>query len=542
MSCRQDRTCSLLRRASLGFLLAVRRIVLPTLLSTLLCLAGVTQAQDDLPAVTITGVRINHDSVRIYFMGVPGAADYRAYNVADPGKVKYAGRVHLFAGDRSHWKTDGAGNPVVPYETEPNSGGKTQPQRIDVPAVEIEYNGLSPGVPVSLIVEAVDAAGPIPPGALYDIRNSPLYPDYDPMAMLGSNQGMTYDDRLSTNGTGDLDNDPQPIARSRAFRITPTGRPALPSIESATQVAFDDFSAGTIEVVNPPDYQNSRADYRMRSALEWDVNVRNADVIHSSAFIMNRHFMDVLFDGGTPGTNNPLHTAHGLLAVSPRQTADFSGGRILHLTMEVDAHLSGRRWIAFNLSPDSDPLTNWYNSQGEINRSDQALFVEFFDKVATTLFIGPTSDTDRNPKGIAITGAAGQALHYVMRPQPDHQRGHGIDSRSRFDLFVSQNHFAIYEDGIQACEYDVPGEGLPFTRAKVYFSHYLYHTANEYNDLRRYSPWESYWIDTVPWSDERHWDNMGFEVLPAETDWAALPDLVQPPDLEPPLFDGQVEA
>ena len=69
------------------------------------------------------------------------------------------------------------------------------------------------------------------------------------------------------------------------------------------------------------------------------------------------------------------------------------------------------------------------------------------------------------------------------------------------------------EDGIKITEHDLP-QPLPFDVAKVYFSHYHYHSALEVQELALYAPWEAYWRNTFPYSDERHWDNMGFEVFP----------------------------
>ncbi len=49
----------------------------------------------------------------------------------------------------------------------------------------------------------------------------------------------------------------------------------------------------------------------------------------------------------------------------------------------------------------------------------------------------------------------------------------------------------------------------------MYFAHYVYHSTNDRQDLIRYSPENSYWINHRPFADERHWDNMGFQVLNA---------------------------
>ncbi|HZS88750.1 MAG TPA: hypothetical protein VFE42_14850, partial [Chloroflexota bacterium] len=67
-----------------------------------------------------------------------------------------------------------------------------------------------------------------------------------------------------------------------------------------------------------------------------------------------------------------------------------------------------------------------------------------------------------------------------------------------------------------------------------YFTHYVYATGpfSEPLVLKSSAPWETYWLNYFPHSDERHWDNMGFEVLPASavpSDWSTLSSLIHMP-------------
>ena len=57
------------------------------------------------------------------------------------------------------------------------------------------------------------------------------------------------------------------------------------------------------------------------------------------------------------------------------------------------------------------------------------------------------------------------------------------------------------------------GSELPFSRAAVYFVHQINHTDLDRQELIQWAPSESYWINNRPFADERHWDNMGFEVV-----------------------------
>ncbi len=500
------------------------------------------RAQDAPLSVTVTGVAANVDSVKIDYQPVSGARDYRVFDLGAPTKVKYAGLAHLDLGNSyctCHFvlQPDGA-TPAYPIRTEANASGQSGPTHLDIPATELEWNGIGDGHPHTLVVQALDALGPAPRGSLYDGNLTPQDPSAASSgAMLGANAGPTSDGLVSINGQGSAASAPRVIAQSPPFVVAANASaPPLPSRSDANQTFLDTFGndeAGSFQRVGSVDPSNGVMTYTLGlgTSRAWTIQYQNADTRDSMPMIKDDHFMDMLFDGGTPGTSVPLHVSHGLMAMSPQATADFSAGRLLHLTMEVDAHESGRRWVAFNLAPADDPLTNWYTSSGTVNTSNTALFAQIFpQKVATDLF---------NGKDVAITGAAGQAPIWSNRTLHWGGNGLALDNRSRFDLFATRKHFAVFEDGQLSTQGDIPG-GLPFDKAKVYFAHYLYHTANDLNELTTYAPYETYWTGTFPYSDERHWDNMGFEVLPAaavpaSSDWSSLSGLVHMPQSAAPV-------
>jgi hypothetical protein len=475
-----------------------------------------------LPTVQVTQVVLNNDDARVYFLPFPGAADYRAYTLDNPKEVKYAGIIHLFAPDGQHW-TMRDSQPTFPYRTSPNGDGTAGPSRLDVPALNIEVNGLDPGVAVKLVVEAVDHIGPSPYSNLATEGNMAVSAtskasnagmsmtmDSSPMELLGSNAGPTDDGLYSINGQSGPHVIPRPIGRSIPVTVTPTGRNALPSTPQAEQVVYDTFGKGSIEEI--PGTRSDEAgnvSYLMHTDQAWRIDFLNDDIYHSRPFIMNRHYMDVLFDGSTPSTGLPLHIAHGAMTMAPVKTADFSDGRVLHVTMEVDAHLDGRRWVAFNLSPWNDPIENLYFINRQINKSNTALFVQFFnDDITTDLFEGSRHD--------ALAGALGQGERTAARPIDNGYNGRGLDNRSRFDLFLTRTKYAVFEDGKLIIDQDFHAP-LPASllHVRVYYTHYLYHTGNEIQEVNRYAPYEHFWTTLFPYSDERHWDNMGFEVLPA---------------------------
>jgi hypothetical protein len=559
-----------------------------------------------LPSVTILGVAANHSSVRVYYAPVPGALDYRVYDVTSPTSVKYAGLTHITAGAgcpgascTAHFVAQADGvTPVFPYQVA--AGGTGGPQVLDVPATQIDWNNVGDGLSHNLVVEAVDRLGPVPKASLYDgsfTANTPLVSPLPPGAMLGMNKGSTLDGKNSTNGQGPYGNLPNVIAASAPFRVQANrSYQAIPSKPTATQTFLDTFEnaeGSTIQLVARNDTQNDAfgslgyMKYTMNAgtAKAWEIIYRQANNADSMPFISSDHFMDMLFDGGTPGVSPPTHTLYASMAMSPTATFDLSNGKIAHLTMEVDAHQSFRRWMDFQIAPASDPLQGWETPSFAVNNNDQAVFLEFRDGNCTLdIYTGPTSPTNRIPTGTAggvhgarLWGQSGSVgggavmcdLEQMYVKKTFSKNGLGLDDKSRYDLFISKTHAAVFQDGQLLVESDIPVGTFPWADAgplRAYYAHYLYHSDVDDDDLKNFTlsgqnycyPLNSYWFNDpvrgtaasssvcniaypagygFPFSDERHWDNMGFEVLPASEapsgSYAVFAPVVQPPNALP---------
>ena len=576
-------------------------------LGVILLIAGqvisVVRAQS---TVVVTGVAAYHSSVKVYFAPVAGAKDYRVYDVTSPNNVKYAGWAHLTASANcpgsscfNHFLAQADGvTPVFPYQVV--SGATGGPQVLDVPALQIDWNNVGDGQPHTLVVEAVNMLGPVPQASLYSGTFSANTPLVNPMpagAMLGMNKGPTSDGKISTNGQGPHTNVPQVIAASAPFVVQANRNfVQIPSKGTATQTFFDTFDnseASTIRLASRDDagvnqYGNlGLMKYTLNAGTSkaWDIEYRQANNADSMPFISSDHFMDMLFDGATPGVSAPTHTLYASVAMSPTRSFEISGGKIAHLVMEVDGHQSFRRWMEIQVAPASDPLEGWDSANHGINNSDQAIFLAFRDGFCTLdIFTGPRSATDRVPTGTAGGAAHGARLWgqagssggapimcsgdemYVKRNFSKNSLGH--DDKSRYDLFFSQSHIALFQDGQLIVQSAIPAGTFPWGGApmRAYFTHYLYHSDNDDDELVSFSnngqnmcyPMNSYWFNNpltgtpangticnkaypagygFPFSDERHWDNMGFEVLPASdspsNNFSGLSSLVQHPPTMP---------
>ena len=217
----------------------------------------------------------------------------------------------------------------------------------------------------------------------------------------------------------------------------------------------------------------------------------------------------------------------------PNTTADISGGKVLHVTFEVDAHMDGRRWCDVFVGAAGDTLV------------DPGKFADFSGRRPTvsgklfrweiqggfhglSLFPGvqPDAQSDLVPLTHQENGVGPDSFGLCARSGPwctvpFNGTAGDLDKRHKFDLYLSQTRAVIMEQGQVVKDAVFPaGVTLPFDHCQVYFVHQLYHTGNDRPELLNYSPAESYWINNRPYSDERHWDNLGESVLDA---FPALP-------------------
>ena len=436
-------------------------------------------APSDAP-VQITDVRADDDSAVVSFAPVPGALDYRVYDVSHPNAVKYSG------------------------------GG-----------LSIEMNGLDPTRGADLVVEAVDKLGP------FQRMDGSLGPGAMQMDGMHTN----------TNGQGDPSNVPTVLAASAPVHVD-----LQPTALSGSQAFFDTFRNEAPLTTHPlpapqgGEFYGRPGEFSESGNDKWTVRQYGADLKETRVFFMSNHFMDTLYDGGTPGFSDPMHNSNASLVMMPNATADISGGRVLHVTFEVDAHMDSRRWCDVQIAAAGDLLTR----PGKVTPGDRPL------QPATTsgeslrweikgdlhqLMVYHNTGTPDAPVMqeddlLNVDWATGAADRFgpAARTRWDgvplaNGTEQDLDKRHTFDLYLSQTHCRILESGVVIKDADLPAP-LPFTVCQVYWVHQLYHTANERHELLDYNPQDTYWIGSRPWSDERHWDNMGFSVLGA---FPALP-------------------
>lgn len=424
-------------------------------------------------SVQITDVKANDDSALVTFAAVPGAADYRIYDVAKPNSVKY-------------------------------SGG----------SLSIEMNGLDPVVGADLVVEAVDKLGP--------------FQTMDGMAGPGAMQmdGM----HSAINGQGDPSDVPIVLASSAPVHVT-----CRPATLAGSQVFFDTFRSEQplveqpLPALVPGTWVGDPNGFAEFTNDKWTIRDYGGDLKNTKIFFMGSHFMDTVYDGGTPGTCIPMHNNNASLVMMPNATADISGGKVLHVTFEVDAHMDGRRWCDVFVGPAGDTLVDpgkFADFAGRRPTLSGRLFRWEIQNGAHSLSLFPGIKPDAisdvvhlthqesgvGPDSGGICARSGPWCAIPFNGTPG-----DLDKRHKFDLYLSKNRAVVMEQGLVVKDASFPtGATLPFDKCQVYFVHQLYHTGNDRPELLgRTDVNEPYWYNDRPWADERHWDNLGEAVLDA---------------------------
>ncbi len=427
--------------------------------------------------VKIINIIPNDDSAKITFEEVPGAVDYRVFRKNAPGYMKYSG------------------------------GAQT-----------IEMNDLDTEKGEDLVVEAVDKLGP--------------FQTMDGVYCPGTIQ-RNGDLIAGINGQGDPSNEPIVIARSAPFHVTPEPRKL-----TGKEAFFDTFRnesqltptpAGNIDSDlaamhlkhNPPIFAEFQND-------KWILRMYDADTLKSKFFFMGSHFMDTLYDFSK--------TMRGKTIMIPKKYPKVPDGQYLHITFEVDAHSDPRRYNGVMITPAADTLL-LDSGGGPPTKAGNALDWEIFPSwhqvscfknrehfaLGRTAEPGDSPSKQRKPTAFRwqqVNGGYTGGLNGNMDT---------LDYRHRFDLYLSSKRYVAMEEGRVMKDVDltraIGGEAktasdqtlewLSKGPVAVNFYHYIYHSAADRTEIMNgfIAPYPAYWINYRPYSDERHWDNMGFEVV-----------------------------
>jgi hypothetical protein len=466
-------------------------LTLVAIIALFLCYSNKASAQS---AVTITRVVPNDDSVVIEFQAVPGAVDYRVYDVNHPMHVKYAGQTMQYP----------VLTPEAPFP--------------DYSHYSIEVNGIDRVNGVTLVVEAVDRLGQFQ--SPFEQTTAPEPCTCGPNSRCS--QGLDCPcchSKVSLNGHGDPSGAPVVIARSAAFTVHCLTRGVNGGLKGS-QIWFEDFqnSAPLLKTGNNPRLPNS-AYQGSNEYIEWDngrmtVSAWGSQPDQTTVFFDHQHFMDVLSD--SHGITNASMVIH------PKSHFDITGDKTLHVTWEMDAHFSGRRWCNVVVTRAGDGITNpgkldiapW--NSPTVSGDEFRWEVQNYSHFAQ-LFLNAVPTEVGNRGWVDYSKVA--RIFWDNSTPLSNGTLLDVDKRHRFDLYLTKHAFQLEERDQfgtltnKQSRVFPDGTTLPFEDCEVSFVHQIYHSAEEHDGMIRAGGGPSLYYNYMTNTDERHWDNIGIEVL-----------------------------
>ncbi len=425
-----------------------------------------------------TSLTPNQNSCVVEFSAVPGAVDYCVY-------------------DKSHLH---GGVPLRKY-----SGG----------GLRIEINGLDPKAAVhpDYVIEALDALGP--------------YEHHD---------GNTPHSAMHhKNGQGPSTNTPRVIATSAPFKPRTQAQrwPTQPGAVSLFRDTFDDTSAAatTFTVLPTPVLTPLQAAMNLEfygmwqtryASKNWLIDFLGHERGAESIFIHQRHLMDILIDG-EKRNNNASSVLQPLVDGKPIEF-DLADGKVVHITWEVDAFNTSRRWTELQLKPADETFLNPGKFQiagGNRSPTESGRLIRWqptWEAHKLDVFgpwidgkQGTTTEEIEDGREPVRTVGSGPWEHYRRTQWDKVTLSNGtikdLDFRHKFDLYLSEKEYLLFEDGVQV-KHGVWKTPLPFTKMNPGFIHQVYHTAAEGSEGGEPFYQEHH-------EDERHWGNLGLEIVPA---------------------------
>lgn len=355
---------------------------------------------------------------------------------------------------------------------------------------------------------------------------------------------------INGQGVGTKRGSPAPNVAPRVLaRTTVFLEPQSDTIAPPVSTFFDDFEANDQpHVVELGTYNTNHegSDYFQNS--KW--------TFHSSMLDLMQYFVDrgqlhgVIADGGTENFSS--------MVAYPRQIAEMSNTDYLHVTYEVNTHITNRRywWISMcgsstpgqTLTADGtpkffqQPTSSLQIADGNNPTSAGLNCVMVFPKNGNRYFPLPPDNTPPETdvrvllygEGHGVTGHnvdpdiykydwLGPSTWTWYRQLDAEQKPVGpmLDRlnrnspRVRFDLFVKKGRVVVYADREQKLCNDFPAHLITQNETAVGFGQVLYHTSAEHNDVAPETqggpPLMRHTYENMPFHDRRDWDNLGFQ-------------------------------
>jgi hypothetical protein len=368
-----------------------------------------------------------------------------------------------------------------------------------LPQFDLHWSGITG--PTTLVVEALDVTcpygGAIAPVSAPKFTSSSKI-NYEPWITLDDAQKASPTGEVFINGQGDPANKPRPIARS-FVKVSPGPKPDM------------DWYLGFGDAEKTPDF----------STYKWDTAC--GDIVNGSCYQEFRQasdFGDLSFDSvETPRYG--LGAVLGELWVMYADVAADTGGKFrftpntkgkigadsyLHVTMEVDAFTTGRRYpqmlisdvaapVQWNMSKGNTVIVQTFHDDGTANWPHEYQFQVCDHRNWDVNNQCPSYDLYR------VKNSSGQVT--ALMPNAELAEHTGVDRSTHFDAYVSTKRAYLFLDNEPYGCAELPSKGVPSGDVTVTFGDVLYHSGVDsvFSYHKKYQ-------QTIA---RRHFDNLGFK-------------------------------
>ena len=418
---------------------------------------------------------------------------------------------------RVHYQIGGCGHSHDELTVSEPRFERARTQGDALPLSDLLWSGITG--PTTLVVEALDQGCPFP-GVLAPVSRAASTDDqvdYPDFYTLDDLKAKSSTGELFVNGQHDPGNKPRPIARS-FIKVSPTPKPALDWYAGfgPDETIPNFMSLGFNEPCENPDNPNCLREYRQKSDfgdISFTSDTPNRNGIAPMLGQLWVTFADVGADVG------------GHFRLTPNPRATMAPDSYLHVTMEVDAYTTARRYPQMIVS-DGDVPVQWHM------KKSNTLIVQTFADTGTPNWPFAYQIEICDHRGWEVNDqcpasdlyrlkAANGSDNVGLSAGPEVGEHTGADRSTHFDAFLSTKRAYLFLDNEPYGCLDLPSKGVPSGTVTVTFGDVIYHSGVDsvFTFHKKYQ--QTY--------AKRHFDNLGFKSGVAAPTWDQTRFPCQPP-------------
>jgi hypothetical protein len=365
-----------------------------------------------------------------------------------------------------------------------------------LPIFDLHWSGITEET--TLVVEALDqgcpyggAIGPSSrPAGTEDGIDYPVFITLEE-AIAASATGEVF-----LNGHHDSANKPRPIARS-FVKVSPAEKPDMDWFTGfGADEVLPDFANSSWD--EPCGKDNCLAEYRQKNDL-MDMTFGSVTKERFAAATVLGELWVMYADVGAD--------VGGKFRMTPNTRATLADDTYVHITMEVSAFTTARRYPQIFVS-DAEPPVQW-----NLPTANTVVIETFPDLDATNwpaAFVMQICDhrpwevNDQCPAADLYRLRADSGEVTTLGANPELSELTGVDRSTRFDVYISTRRSYLFADNKPYGCIDMPQQGVPAAGpVTITYGDVLYHSGVD--------PVFSYYEDTLKVASARHYDNLGFK-------------------------------